>query len=178
MMKKAKTGVSLRSGQLKRIGRLEAKNPDRATNVAKRMVERDTRKERGQDFVTKNLDKLMPKRAKSGGSFPDLNKDGKITKADILKGRGVIAKKGASVKKANFGDVLGKVAKVGGFGLAGMAANKLFGGKKKEAAPGMAPAAPMAASAVAPMKKGGKVAAKKKVMKSGGKMGKCRVGCN
>jgi hypothetical protein len=74
--------------------------------------------------------------------------------------------------------VLGKVAKVGGLGLAGMAANKLFGGKKKEAAPGMAPAAPMAASAVAPMKKGGKVAAKKKVMKSGGKMGKCRVGCN
>lgn len=41
----------------------------------------------------------MPKpKAKSGGSFPDLNKDGKVTKADILKGRGVIAKKGASVK--------------------------------------------------------------------------------
>ena len=39
------------------------------------------------------------KKAKSGGSFPDLNKDGKITKADILKGRGVIAKKGASLKK-------------------------------------------------------------------------------
>ena len=28
-----------------------------------------------------------------GGSFPDLNKDGKITKADILMGRGVIPKK-------------------------------------------------------------------------------------
>jgi hypothetical protein len=27
------------------------------------------------------------------GSFPDLNKDGKITKADILMGRGVIGKK-------------------------------------------------------------------------------------
>ena len=26
------------------------------------------------------------------GSFPDLNKDGKITKADILMGRGVIKK--------------------------------------------------------------------------------------
>lgn len=39
------------------------------------------------------------KKAKSGGSFPDLNKDGKITKADILKGRGVIAKKGAKLKK-------------------------------------------------------------------------------
>ena len=33
----------------------------------------------------------------------DLNKDGKITKADILKGRGVIAKKGMSVKKCKNG---------------------------------------------------------------------------
>ena len=38
-------------------------------------------------------------KAKNGKSFPDLNKDGKITKADILKGRGVIAKKGSTVKK-------------------------------------------------------------------------------
>lgn len=37
------------------------------------------------------------KKAKSGGSFPDLNKDGKVTRADILKGRGVIAKKGAKI---------------------------------------------------------------------------------
>jgi hypothetical protein len=42
-------------------------------------------------------------KAKKGGSFPDLNKDGKITKADILKGRGVIAKKGAKVSKAKSG---------------------------------------------------------------------------
>ena len=32
-------------------------------------------------------------------SFPDLNKDGKVTKADILKGRGVIAKSGMKMKK-------------------------------------------------------------------------------
>ena len=41
------------------------------------------------------------KKYEDGGkakSFPDLNHDGKITKADILKGRGVIAKKGAKVK--------------------------------------------------------------------------------
>lgn len=43
------------------------------------------------------------KKMKAGGSFPDLNKDGKITKADILKGRGVIAKKGAKVSKAMAG---------------------------------------------------------------------------
>lgn len=41
----------------------------------------------------------MIKKAKNGGSFPDLNKDGKITKADILKGRGVIAKRGAKMSK-------------------------------------------------------------------------------
>jgi hypothetical protein len=34
---------------------------------------------------------------KSGG-FPDLNKDGKVTKADVLKGRGVIKKTGGSKK--------------------------------------------------------------------------------
>ncbi len=46
----------------------------------------------------KGMGKPMQK-AQKGGSFPDLNKDGKVTKADILKGRGVIAKKGAKVKK-------------------------------------------------------------------------------
>jgi hypothetical protein len=39
------------------------------------------------------------KKAQNGKSFPDLNKDGKVTKADVLVGRGVIkAKKGAKVK--------------------------------------------------------------------------------
>ena len=33
------------------------------------------------------------------GGFPDLNKDGKVTKADILKGRGVIKRVGGSIKK-------------------------------------------------------------------------------
>lgn len=47
-------------------------------------------------------------KAKNGKSFPDLNKDGKITKADILKGRGVIAKKGAAVKGMKSG---GKMTK-------------------------------------------------------------------
>ena len=45
----------------------------------------------------------MVKKYKDGGSFPDLNKDGKITKADILKGRGVIAKKGAKMTKCKYG---------------------------------------------------------------------------
>jgi hypothetical protein len=44
-----------------------------------------------------------PSKAKTGGSFPDLNKDGKVTKKDILIGKGVLpktAKKGKMVKKA------------------------------------------------------------------------------
>ena len=43
----------------------------------------------------------VKKYAKGGSakSFPDLNNDGKITKADILKGRGVIKKMGGSIKK-------------------------------------------------------------------------------
>lgn len=59
------------------------------------------------NYENKNFDKMFKsapkKKAKSGGSFPDLNKDGKITKADILKGRGVIAKKGAKVAKKMMG---------------------------------------------------------------------------
>jgi hypothetical protein len=42
-------------------------------------------------------------KAKNGKSFPDLNKDGKVTKADILKGRGVIAKSGAKIAKCKTG---------------------------------------------------------------------------
>jgi hypothetical protein len=48
----------------------------------------------------------VSKRLKAGGSFPDLNKDGKITKKDVLIGRGVLpktAKKGMKVKKAQDG---------------------------------------------------------------------------
>ena len=36
---------------------------------------------------------------KNGSKFPDLNKDGKITQADILMGRGVIGKKKNKKKK-------------------------------------------------------------------------------
>jgi len=47
---------------------------------------------------------------KKGGSFPDLNKDGKITQKDILIGKGVLpktAKKGMKVKKAQDGKEVG-----------------------------------------------------------------------
>ena len=73
-------------------------------------------------FTKKKKDggKLV-KKAKAGGSFPDLNKDGKITKADILKGRGVI-KNGAALKK--------QAAKAIAMKKAGKAPKKAMTGKK------------------------------------------------
>ena len=38
---------------------------------------------------------------KGGKAFPDLTGDGKVTFKDILKGRGVIKKKGGMIKKAD-----------------------------------------------------------------------------
>jgi hypothetical protein len=71
-------------------------------------------------YITETKKTVVKKKMKDGGkSFPDLNKDGKITKADILKGRGVIknggklkAKAGASVKKKAMGGA--KMMKGGG----------------------------------------------------------------
>jgi hypothetical protein len=94
---------------------------------------------------------MMKKKAKSGGSFPDLNHDGKITKADILKGRGVIAKKGAKMK---MGGAMAKQA-------ATAIAMKKAGKKPKSM-----------------MQYGGKSASMAPMMKKGGKaMGKCKYGC-
>ena len=114
-----------------------------------------------------SINDRMPKKkmggavkAKNGKSFPDLNKDGKITKADILKGRGVIAKKGASIKKAQTGNNI-KVNPPAGytkgsgyksFGKSGVSVKKMqYGGE--------------AASMVPPM------------MKKGGTTKKCKYGC-
>jgi len=93
------------------------------------------------------------KKAKSGGSFPDLNKDGKITKADILKGRGVI-KNGAALKKqAAIAIAMKKAGKT-------PKKKMQYGGE--------------AASMVPTMKKGGKAMYGKSMMKKGGK---CKNGC-
>jgi hypothetical protein len=62
-VKKAQIGskVALRTGQLKRVGRLAAKNPDKAEKVAGKMVERASRRQRGKEYIQKNLSELMPK---------------------------------------------------------------------------------------------------------------------
>ena len=48
---------------------------------------------------TKRQNMKVKKNYKGGGKFPDLNKDGKVTKADILKGRGVFKKKGGKKRR-------------------------------------------------------------------------------
>lgn len=70
-IKKAQDGVkspkvALRTAQLKRVGRLSAKDPDKAERVAGKMVERSTRRQRGKEYIQKNLSSLMPK--SKGGS--------------------------------------------------------------------------------------------------------------
>ena len=102
---------NLNDRQVKRVDRIEESNPLRARTVASRISDR--RNDRGAENpqIAKAIEAKrtmaqsamkkggMVKKAKSGGSFPDLNKDGKITKADVLKGRGVIAKSGMKMKK-------------------------------------------------------------------------------
>ena len=102
------------------------------------------------------------KKAKSGGSFPDLNKDGKITKADILKGRGVIAQKGATVKKKTGMDAVKAVGKyVSTFGGATERDNP----KQKDI------------NIVKKLKETGTKVKNKLGLKSGGTVKKCRYGC-
>jgi hypothetical protein len=110
-VKKAQAGVGLKRRQYKRLGRIAEKNTERAKEVAERMKERATRYQRGKELAGDDAGAKVRKameeakaasKAKNGKSFPDLNKDGKITKADILKGRGVI-KNGGKIKKAQAG---------------------------------------------------------------------------
>ena len=99
-VKKAQDGskvkVALRTGQLKRLGKLAAKNPDKAEKVGSKMVERATRRQRGKEYIQKNLSDLMPK--SKGGS--KLKKQAAVAIA--------MKKAGKSPKKAMGGMKMGK----------------------------------------------------------------------
>ena len=105
----------------------------KATDAASKVIKNDVRSigKNVKDFATKQADskryerKGKPgfdeqgnrkplssmfklKKSKEGGSFPDLNKDGKVTKKDVLIGRGVLpktAKKGIKMMKRADGSV-------------------------------------------------------------------------
>ena len=74
--------------------------------------------------------KMKTKGMKAGGKFPDLNKDGSITKADILKGRGVPGMKGGGMKTK--GSMAGGKMKAKGYAVGGKmkAKGSAAGGKK------------------------------------------------
>jgi len=65
-VKKAQAGskVALRTAQLRRLGRLSAKNPAKAEQVGSKMVEKATRVSRGKDYLKKNISSLMPESRK------------------------------------------------------------------------------------------------------------------
>jgi hypothetical protein len=111
-MKKAQMGAGVpKNKAMTEMGKMVdrkafLKRQDSITDAMnKEYFNRPENKKYGKSDVDKK--KAAPaKKMKNGGkakSFPDLNKDGKVTKADILKGRGVIAKKGASMKKCKYG---------------------------------------------------------------------------
>jgi len=58
----------------------------RATNLAKKLAEQDMEQNKLREMVKAALSQPIPEKKE----FPDLTGDGKVTKADILKGRGVI----------------------------------------------------------------------------------------
>ena len=119
IMKKAQSGSSAAKKQVSIPKQFEAKGPQKdVVNAFKNKSSNEPSNKRSKPFgnvgdmsktrTMRLLSKYAPnemqknggkmkKKAKSGGSFPDLNKDGKITKADILKGRGVIAKHGTKM---------------------------------------------------------------------------------
>ncbi len=88
----------------------------------------------GKEFLTADKGKTF----KEGGEmkkFPDKNKDGKVTKADVLIAKGVIpAKKGmkhgGTAKKKMMGGGMTKMAKGGGIESKGKTKGKMIAMKK------------------------------------------------
>ena len=91
----AKAKVALRTGQLKRVGRLAAKNPDKAEKVAGKMVERSSRRQRGKEYIQKNLSTLMPK-SESGKAIKKAMYGVDMTPDAMMKMGGKASKKAMS----------------------------------------------------------------------------------
>lgn len=107
----------------------------------------DTVKELKEDFNDRDREKKMGGKKMMGGKyakggFPDLNKDGEVTKADILKGRGVYKKGGAKSMKpgggGRFAAMVGKLKSKGkseesAEAIAASAGRKKYGKSKFQA---------------------------------------------
>ena len=85
-------------------------------NQAKNLVNKGRKlKDGGSSILENTMNKAKPIKAKNGKSanFPDLTGDGKVTQADILKGRGVF-KMGGTLKYRDGGQFRGCGAQVKG----------------------------------------------------------------
>ena len=177
-IKKARTGMGPGDGILKALGKAAGKTARKAASNNVKKVKIASSKglsasdfgEFSDQFIGRKPSSTNIKKAiafdytgkkqnyRKGGNFPDLNKDGKVTKADILKGRGVIAKKGAKVKKVK----------------------KAYDGTTTMAQRSMRAARPMPSS-MSSRRKTRASLAMNPTMKHGGKAkkmsGKCRGGC-
>ena len=120
---------------IQKMGRWEGQN------VGKKKMKTGGTLAPSKKSVGKTIGKLN--KAKSGGSFPDLNKDGKVTKKDVLIGRGVLpktAKKGKVIEKSM--KMGGKAAKQAAIAISMKKAGKTpkammkMGGKTKKCAYG------------------------------------------
>lgn len=106
----------------KRPSRKEIEEQERRDTDA---VERGNREQEREARELELLNRRRKPMAKGGnvkGKFPDLNKDGKVTKADVLMGRGVVKKRkggkvmsgcGGKAKKMAYGGKVKKMAKGG-----------------------------------------------------------------
>ena len=76
-----------------------AKSDSASAAESRKAINEYKSKSFNRDVKNSSISNAAKTKTMAKGGFPDLNKDGKITKADILKGRGVIKKMGGSTKK-------------------------------------------------------------------------------
>lgn len=79
-------------------GKSEGKGKKAAKIIGKQRANYDKRRATGEGKAARSS-MMSYKKGGKAKKFPDLTGDGKVTMADILKGRGVVAKNGAKVKK-------------------------------------------------------------------------------
>jgi hypothetical protein len=111
-IKKAQFGKLIKEGAEKAAGKTAPKSFKLEGSMIKDVIKKKEREALKEKMRGWDKEMIGQKKAKNGKSFPDLNKDGKVTKADILKGRGVIAKNGAK-KKMQAGGVVKSTKRVG-----------------------------------------------------------------
>jgi hypothetical protein len=85
------------------LAAIEALNVETAKKIE--LMRKDRRKfdRLYHNFDPEKLPKPLTKMKKGGAAFPDLTGDGKVTRADILKGRGVKGFKGGGCVMAGRG---------------------------------------------------------------------------